>query len=158
MEKLQELGKVRIGVVGPGSCLRVILNREYRMLTMPDAFHGAVIEVAMRDLEFRRPRHAGLVADDRKTVILRGDHHLAAGQVANRMVPAPVPVRHLLCLASIRKANQLMAETDAKDRESGVTQFTYHWKGVLDGGRVSRAVGEEDAVRIELANLTCSSI
>src|SRR3989442_15519087 len=61
-------------------------------------------------------------------------------------------VRELHRLAAQSKPQQLVAEADAEDRHSAVGELAQGVNRVCHRSRVPRAVREEDAVRLELAD------
>ncbi len=69
-------------------------------------------------------RLAGSVASSTaKAVVLSGNHHYIVIDIFNRMVTAVVAEFHLNGLRAARQRQQLMAETDAKDRNIGGEEF-----------------------------------
>ena len=62
--------EVPLSVMGPRGGLRVVLHGEYWSISVPDAFHGAVIEVEMRHLQSVGPRNAAGVALHREPMVL----------------------------------------------------------------------------------------
>src|SRR2546426_6394001 len=61
-------------------------------------------------------------------------------------------VRELHCLAAQRKPQELVTEADSEDRHSPVGELAQGANRVCHCCRVARAVREEDAVRLELAD------
>src|SRR6266705_3174813 len=130
----------------------MILHRENRVLAMPHAFHGVVIEVEMRYHERRGAGDAAGVARDCETVVLRRDKYLSCLKIAYGMVAAPVTVWQLGRPAAEGEAEQLVAETNPENRQRAVAQLANGLDGVADGGRVARSVREKHPIRLELAN------
>src|SRR5437879_4136617 len=70
VKSLEELLEVLLGVVRARRCLRMVLDGDDRVLAVPDPFHGAVIEVEVRDLQRLRSGNAAGVALNREPVVL----------------------------------------------------------------------------------------
>ena len=91
---------------------------------------------------------------DGEAVVLAGDLDLAGGQVLDRMVGAVMAVRHLLGPGAQGQAQHLVAEADAEHRLAGIDQLGDLGHGIgTGGGRVARAVGQENAVGLERQHL-----
>ena len=86
---------------------------------------------------------------NREAVIVRGDLHLAGGQVLDGLVDAAMAELELVGAEAECAAEQLIAEADAEERVAGVQDLAQQ----LDLGvgllRVAGAVGEEHAVRVQ---------
>jgi hypothetical protein len=78
-------------------------------------------------------------------VILAGYLDPPRVQVPYRVVGAVVPEGHLVRLAAQSEAEQLVPEADAEDRDLA-EERAQRAHGVFESRRVSRPVGEEDAV------------
>lgn len=50
-------------------------------------------------------------------MVLRGDEHLARGDLPHGLIGAPVTVLHLVRLTAHREGEELMSETDAEHGE-----------------------------------------
>ena len=87
---------------------------------------------------------------DREAVVVGGDLDLAGGQILDRLVDATMAELQLVSAKAERTAQQLVTEADAEERVAGVKYLAQQ----LDFGtglfRVARAVGEEDAVRVQV--------
>ncbi len=68
------------------------------------------------------------------------------GVLDHRDVDAPVPVAELVGAPAQRAGEDLVAEADAEERHLAAQHLLGEGDGVRGGGRVARAVGEEDAV------------
>src|SRR6266566_7530894 len=133
--------------------LRVVLDGKNRVLPVLYSFDRSVVEVKVRDLKRLRAWNAARLSPHRESMILGRDKYLSRSKIANRMIPPPVAVGQLDRLASHRQAEQLMAETDAKDRQRPVRQRPNCIDRVTDGCGIAGAVGEEDAIRLQGASL-----
>ncbi len=67
---LEELAEVSLRVMWARRRLGVVLDGENRVLAVPHAFDGTVIEVKVRDLEGARSRYAAGVAAHREAMVL----------------------------------------------------------------------------------------
>ena len=133
----------------PRRGLGVVLHAEERERAVAQAFQRLVIQVHVRQLD--------LVGVDRvwidgKVVVVRGDLHLAGEVVAHRVVAAVMAEFELVCLAAQGNAGELMAEADSEDRHAA-QEFANGAHGVIDRLRVAGAVGEEDAVGLEVEDI-----
>jgi hypothetical protein len=100
----------------------------------------------------RRWPAASLVVD-RKTVVLAGDADAAAVQVLHGVVGAVVAELHLEGLGTRGQRHDLVAQADAEGGLAAVDQLAHGGDGVVAGLGVARAVGQEDAVGLELQHL-----
>ncbi len=110
-----------------------------------DALQGAVEQRLVRSAHIGR--QAGFVHGE--TVVLTGDHHHAGLQILYRMVGAVVAIGHLHGLGAGGQGQQLMAEADAEHRDVGFEHLLNRLDRVVARFGVTRAVGQEDAVRIQ---------
>jgi hypothetical protein len=85
-------------------------------------------------------------------VVLRGDLDLPGREVLDRVVRAAVTERQLEGLEPDRAAEQLVAEADPPHRHLA-DEVADGVDDVPERGRVARAVGEEDGVRLARADL-----
>ena len=85
-------------------------------------------------------------------MVLRGDEHSAAGKLLDGLVGAAMAVVQLFGFAAAREREQLVAETDAEQRQTAFAQLfeLLNNRGVLLG--ISGAVGQHDAVGLEREN------
>ena len=95
----------------------------------------------MRHLEIGRQR--GLVHGE--AVVLRGDLHLARGEIHHRLVGAAVAKRELEGLGPAGEGEQLVAEADAKHRHLPDESFD-GFDTVAEHLGIAGAVGEKHAV------------
>jgi hypothetical protein len=84
----------------------MILHAEDWQFLVPHSFHGAVIQVQMGHLHFRRKR----IGVDRKTVILRSDRDFARLEILDRLVPAAMP-RRKAARRAVNADSSLASET-----------------------------------------------
>ena len=145
-------------VVGPGSRLGVVLHGGALHVFQGEPLDGAVVQIDVGQLggaEVGLPAH-GLVfvdrpgavrAEDRKAVVLAGDLDDAGGQVLHRVVGAMVAERQLVGGEPDRLAEQLVAEADPVHRALA-DERADRLHDVAEGGRVTRAVGQEDRVGV----------
>src|SRR2546425_1938711 len=133
--------------------LRVVLDGKNRVLPVLYSFDRSVVEVKVGDLKRLRARNATGLSPHRESMILGRDKYLSRSKIAHRMIAPPVAVGQLDRLASHRQAEQLMAETDAKDRQCPVRQRPNGIDRVTDRCGVAGPVRQEDAVRLQGASL-----
>ena len=117
VKSLDELLEVLPSVVGARRGLRMVLNSENRVLAVLHPFDGPVVEVKVGDLKRLRTRHSPGVAVHHESMVLRRDKYLSRMEIPHRVVSPPVSVRELYRLAAERQTEQLMPETDPKDRQ-----------------------------------------
>src|SRR5438105_549115 len=89
------------------------LEAERRRIENPHALIAAVEQGAMRDARVFRQRR--LV--DRKAVVLARDQYAARLEVLHRMVRAVMTELHLQRLRTHRKAENLVTQADAEQRQ-----------------------------------------
>src|SRR2546430_3053561 len=130
--------------------LRVVLDRENRVLPVLHSFTLSVVEVMVRDLKRLRAGYASRLSPHRESVVLRRDKYLSRRKIAHWMVPAPMPIRQLHRFPSEGQTQQLVAQADAKNRNAAVGEVPDRGDGVADGGGVARAVRQEDTVGSEV--------
>src|SRR2546425_1422754 len=133
--------------------LRVVLDGKNRVLPVLYSFDRSVVEVKVGDLKRLRARNATRLSPHRESMILGRDKYLSRRKIAHRMIPPAMAVGQLDRLASHRQAEQLMAETDAKDRQLPVRQRPNCIDRVTDGCGVAGPVRQEDAVRLQGTSL-----
>src|SRR6267378_1835032 len=120
---------------------------------MLDSFDGPVVEVKVGDLKRLRAWNAASLSPHRESMILRSDKYLSCSKIPHWMVAAAMSVRELHRLAAHRQTQQLMAETDAKDRQLAVGERANCIDRVTYGRGVAGTVRQEDAVGFQRARL-----
>ena len=124
----------------------MVLDAEGRAVGQRDA---AVRAVEERDMGLDRIRRQARRID-REAVVHRDDLDLAGGLVLHRVVRAVMALLHLHGLTADGERHHLVSQTDAEGRDLLLKQFLDDRNGIFaGGGRVARAVGEEDAIGIE---------
>src|SRR5215213_10342709 len=117
---------------------------------MTQSLYRLVVQVHVGDLERRRTRNTLLVALNGEPVVLRGDQDTPGLQLANGMIPAPMPVGHLRCPSAERESQELMSQADTEHRHLALGDRADGTRRVFDRIRVAGAVREEHAVWIQL--------
>src|SRR5699024_7848461 len=97
-------------VVRTGVRFGMVLAGENAQLVAFESFGRAVVDVDLRHVQFSRFGY-GI------PVILSRHHHPIAPEVAHGLVHAAVAEGHLFGLATERSRDDLLAETDTRDRE-----------------------------------------
>ncbi|QTK80940.1 Thioesterase [Agrobacterium tumefaciens] len=127
-------------------CFRVMLDGEDRLAGDAQPAIGAVEQRDMGLFDAFGQR----LGVDRKAVVHRDDFNLAGREVFDRMVRAVMALMHLFGLGADRKAEHLVSEADAEDRQVGLDEVLDDGNGILARcGRVSGAVGQEHAIRLQ---------
>ncbi len=145
--ELVELGEQVAGVVGTGPGLGVVLHAEGRHLPAAEALDGAVVEVAMRDLDA-----AGQGVEHGEVVVLAGDLDRPRVEAAHRVVAAVMAEGQLEDGGAQGAGQQLVAQADAEDGHLA-EQLADGVRGVAHGGRVAGSVGQEHAVGLASQHL-----
>mmetsp|Transcript_53303 Transcript_53303/g.125259 ORF Transcript_53303/g.125259 Transcript_53303/m.125259 type:complete len:315 (-) Transcript_53303:5901-6845(-) len=140
-EAVEQVGDV----MRAGAGFRVPLEAERRLVSAGDALQRAVEQADVSGAQVGRQR----VGVHRETVVLAGDADAATVQVLDRMVGAVVAELHLEGLGARGQRQDLMPEADAKDRYAGLDQLGGRLDRVVAGLRVTRAVGQEHAIRLQ---------
>src|SRR5229473_777755 len=120
---------MRVARAGRG--LRMILHREHRLAV---ELYAAIGAVEQRDVRLRRSGRQRLLIHG-KTMVHRGDFHLACGLVLDRMIGAVMALMHLPGLGADRQAQHLMAQTNTKRRRPRIDDLLDHRHGVFAGRR-----------------------
>src|SRR6266852_6761224 len=135
-----------------GRRLRMVLDGENRVFPVPNTFDRSVVEVKVRDIKRLRAGHRRRLPADRKAVVLGRDKYLPRCEITYWMIAAAMAIGQFDCLSAQRETHQLMAEADPKDRYCPVGQIANGFDCVSHGGRIAGTVGQEDAVRFEVAD------
>ena len=138
-----------------GRGLRVVLHRKGPSINKFDTFDDTVVGAGVADdrRAERRVEPLARLAFQREAVILRGDRDPTGGVIDHRDVDAAVTEHHLVGGQAQRPAQDLVAEADAEQRDSGAQHLAGHSDDVVGGGRVPGAVGQEHPVGFELGDL-----
>ena len=83
-------------------------------------------------------------------MVLAGDADAAVVEVFHRMVGAVVAELHLEGLGAAGQRHDLVAQADAEGRDRRFDQFPHRRNRVIARLRIARAVGQENAVGLEL--------
>jgi hypothetical protein len=108
VKSLEELPKVALGIVRPRRGLRVVLDGENPILSVPHAFDSAVIEVKVGDLERGGAGNAAGVSLDGESMVLGRDKYLPCSEIPHRMVTAAMAVGELHGLSPQGQPEQLV--------------------------------------------------
>ena len=121
-----------------GRSFRVILHTERLQLSMTQTRDRIVVQIEMRYLaaaELALGRNG-------ESMVVRGDFDLAGLKILHRLIAATMTETHLLGPAAQRQGQNLMSETDAKNRY--LPQKTSHvGDGIIDCGRITRSITQE---------------
>src|SRR5579872_1138812 len=96
----------------PGRGFRMVLHTENRMAAMAEAFERLVVQVDVRKIDFAGVKRIRI---DGETVVMRSDFNLTGDFVQHRVIGAAMAELKLIGFASERKAEDLMAKTNAED-------------------------------------------
>ena len=130
--------------MGSGRRLGMILDREDRVLAVPEPLHGPVIEVHVGHLH-RAFEGIGVHCE---AVVLGGDLHLFGGEVHDRLVAAVMPELELEGAPAHGQPQDLVSQADAEDG-APAHELPHDVRGVRDGRGVPGTVGQKDAVRLQ---------
>ena len=86
-------------------------------------------------------------------MVLTGDADAPAVQVFDRVVGTVVALLHFEGLGTCGQSHDLVTQTNAKSGNAAFNQFAHGVDGVIARLRVSRAVGQKDAIGLELQSL-----
>ena len=103
----------------------------------------------MGNFHFSRIQRLRVYAE---TVVLGSDFNFPCLQILNRLVCAAVAKFQFIGLGAVSQAQNLVPQADAEDRFLA-QQFANRINNSFDSGRVTGAVGKENAVRIHCHNL-----
>jgi hypothetical protein len=143
--RLDEDVKQELGVSRTGSGLGVELNREERLavLAHPDSLVTAIVGVGEEG--FPAVLEAGDI--DLVTVVLRGDVTSTRGRTGTRQVHSSISVLHLSSAGAGRESEQLVTETDTKDRDfAGLEDSSEVGDGLFGHGWITWTVRDEKTV------------
>ena len=86
-------------------------------------------------------------------MVLRGDRDPPGGVVDHRHIDATVPEHHLVGAAAQCPAEDLIAETNSEQRDSGPEDRAGDSHDMVRGGRVAGAVGQKHPIGFEFGDL-----
>ena len=136
-------------VVRTGAGFRVSLEREGRHVGAGHALQRTIEQRDVRRPQVGRQR----IRINGKSVVLAGDQHLLGIEILDRVIGTVVTELHLHCLRAGGKCQQLVAQANAVGRHAACEKLANGRNGVVAGLGVTRAVGQEDAVRIHCQHL-----
>src|SRR5437667_10676912 len=93
--------------------LGMILNAERGKSTVFKAFNGVVVQIDVSNVDFV---HVQTLRVDSETVILRGNFHLLALDVQDRMISTVMPESEFECPPPEGETHNLMAQANSKNR------------------------------------------
>src|SRR5229473_1136433 len=112
LHKLHEVIEQVMRIVGPRRGLRMILDAEHRLATVPESFQRLIVQVDVRQVHFTMVERIGI---HREAVIVRGDLHLLRHLIQHGMIRAAVPELQLVSFAAHRETKNLMTKANAED-------------------------------------------
>src|SRR5262245_199742 len=121
----------------------MVLDAEHRTLLVTRTFDRAVVQIEVCDLHVLRQR-LGIY---RKAVILRGNLDLARPQFLDGMVRSAMAELQLERLRAHCQTKNLVAQADAKRRNTALGDRARVVDGVRERRRIARAIAEKDAIR-----------
>src|SRR6185295_4024359 len=116
-------------------------------LPMAYALDSAVVQVEVSDLERGCARHPVRVTNYRESMVLRGDQHAIGADVTHGMIAAAMAIRKLGRRAPEGEAHELVAQADAKRRQSSAGEVAQRAQRVVDRGGIAGTIGKEEPVR-----------
>src|SRR3989442_5741743 len=125
--------------------LRMILNAERGKSTVFKAFNGVVVQIDVSNVDFV---HVQTFRVDSETVILRGNFHLLALDVQDRMISTVMPEFEFECPPPERETHNLMAQANSKNRLFR-NQSADVFDGIVEGLGIAGAIGEENPIRLQ---------
>ena len=136
--------EMMVSVVGARAGLWVILNPEDGLLTHGQSCHRSIVEIEMGDLHPIAGKGTRIQGE---AMVLAGDFDLAWG--AAGMVEAAVAIAQFEAGSAEGQAQNLMAKTNAEDRQIGLLQQTCSQSNALGhGSRIAGAIGEKHPLRL----------
>src|ERR1700751_61438 len=112
---------------------------------MPQSFQRVVVQIDVSQVYFTLLQRIRI---DSEVMVVRGDLNLPAVGLLHGMVAAMMSELQLVASAAQGEADQLMTETNAKDRFFP-GQLPDGFVCIVQWLRVARTIGQEDAVRFE---------
>ena len=132
-------------VLGSGAAFGVVLNAERGQVAVAEAFHRQVVQVALGDVEIARGYRGGV---DLELMVLAGDVDPPGVQVFDRVIGTMVSIGQPRGRGAGGPAEDLMAETDAEQRNAA-QRLARELNGAVEDGGIARAVRQHQAVRLQ---------
>ena len=131
-----------------GSAFRMVLDGESRFVFQSDPFDRFVVQIHVCHFYVWRALYRfGINA---KAMILRSDFTLPCDDIFNRMIQASMSMMHLERRYAVRESQQLVSKANAECGFLFIQQILYRIDRVIHSCRVTRTIGDEIAVWIEL--------
>ena len=147
-DQLRKIEKELFGVIRSRGGFGVMLDRKDGVFGRAGAFHGAVIQVDVRDLGVG----GEIFAIGGKAMVLGCDFDFAGAQILHGLIAAAVTELEFVGLSAAGVGQQLVPETDSKER-SAADEFTNFGVDIVKGGGVAGTIGKKDAVGIHGENV-----
>jgi hypothetical protein len=132
----------------------VILHAEERQILVAHAFVGSVVQIDVRDFDIAGWQGLRIHA---KTMVLRGDFHLAGEQILDRVIGAMVAEFQLEGLAPQGEAAELMAQADPENGDAA-GELLNIFDSVSDGLGVTGTIGKKDAIGPQFEDVVRGSV
>src|SRR5438093_7707894 len=129
--------------------LGMILNAERGKSTVFKAFNGVVVQIDVSNVDFV---HVQTFRVDSETVILRGNFHLLALDVQDRMISTVMPEFEFECPPPERETHNLMAQANSKNRLFR-NQSADVFDGIVEGLGIAGAIGEKSPIVLQVQYL-----
>lgn len=123
----------------------MVLDTEEGIVFVFEAFKGLIVEIEMGKLDLVGVEAVGV---DCEAVVLGGYLDLTGSEIDDGLVCSTMSEFEFECLTSKCDAEDLMTETDAKDRHFSYEFFDCSYE-VVERCWVAGAVGEEETIRSE---------
>ena len=135
----------------------MVLDTEHRQLPMLQSLHRPIVQIDMRHAQRRRAvdRIRRTAAPYRKAVILSRNLDRPVAHPSDRVVPCAMAVQQLERRAAECAGDELVPETDAEHGSATAAEGADGVERVAHGLRVTRAVGDEEAIELLLENVVC---
>ena len=107
--------------------------------------NGVVVQIDVSNVDFV---HVQTFRVDSETVILRGNFHLLALDVQDRMISTMMSEFQFECSPPEREAHNLMTQADTKNRLFS-NQSADVFDGIIEGLGIAGAIGEKNPIRLQ---------
>ena len=131
------------------------LHAEDRFVFHSQTFERVIVQTFVGDFHFV---FIQIAFGDAVIMILRSDKNFADWQILNGMISAVMTKLETVCIRSKRAPDELMSETNSKDRHAAFDQSAHGFDGVGQTRRVARSVREKDSVRFQCQHFIRSCI